>query len=573
MAHNDFFKEEFDNLATENVIGDPKGEVAYGYLRVSSSEQAEEGRSGLPRQIMHIHEVAVRHHLKIPWECIFADDHTGFEFRGRPALTRLRQEFKRSNRLAHTLVIEHLDRLSRNADWHQGFLLDEMQEYHLSVFFWKTFSSRIERAVMGAISQEGMEQEKQRMLEGRIMKAQSGRVTAKTRAYGYIFVDSEGKEGSKAKKDTYYAPHPKESEIMRLIFQKVAYEGMGTFALANYLQERVPPPAKYAYWQCTQLQLFIRNPLYKGQFIANRTKEIKVPAKNQRPNQPVKLVTKKVIRPKEEWIIVPVPPLVSPELWEAANRVLDKNAQMASRNGKLPYLLTGLLVCATCGCHYAGSSRYYRWKNSDQKSQYCCYRCCSRANLPSAHSKDIDCTQGQIERDKLEAMVWLCMCKALHEPQMLLDHLDRRLKTEEHQGIEQQIRFLERQLKEKDVEDDKLYKAYMADVFDAHEFAARRELVKEAKAKVGQELSTLYAQQVKQEDIEAMRALVISASQKALSGGLLVEMPFESKQQMLKLLVDRIVINTNERWFKIEGVLSGTFSLDGSIENIHVGTG
>lgn len=571
MASSDFFREEFDRLATEGCIGDPKGAFAYGYLRVSSSEQAEEGRSGLPRQMLHLHDVATRHHLKIPWELMFADDHTGFEFRGRPALTRLRQEFKKSNRSAHTLVIEHLDRLSRNADWHQGFLLDEMQEYHLSVLFWKSFSSRIERAVMGAISQEGMEQEKQRMLEGRILKAQSGRITAKTRAYGYIFVDSEGKESPKAKKETYYAPHPKEAEVIRLIFQKVAQEGMGTFALANYLQQHVAPPGKYAFWQCTQLQLFIRNPLYKGEFIANRTKEVRVPAKRQKPDQPVKLVTRKIERPQEEWIIVPVPPLVSPELWETANRVLDKNAQMASRNGKLPYLLTGLLVCATCECHYVGSSRYYRWKNSDQKSQYCCYRCCSRSNLPSAHRQEIDCTQGQIERDKLEDMVWRCICTALHEPQMLLDHLDRRLHTEEYRGIEQQIRFLERQLREKDTEDEKLYKAYMADVFDATEYAARRELVKEAKAKTGQALAALYAQQVKQDDIETLRTLVISASEKAKAGGLLLDMPFEAKQQMLKLLVDRILLNTNERWFQIEGVLSGTFSLDGAIENIHVG--
>ncbi len=32
--------------------------LAYGYIRVSGEQQAEEGRSGLPRQILHIHQVA-----------------------------------------------------------------------------------------------------------------------------------------------------------------------------------------------------------------------------------------------------------------------------------------------------------------------------------------------------------------------------------------------------------------------------------------------------------------------------------------------------------------------------------
>ena len=79
MASTDFFKEVFDGLATDGVIGDHRGEPAYCYLRVSTAGQAEEGRSGLPRQIMHVHQAAEQNSLKIPWELVFADDHTGFD--------------------------------------------------------------------------------------------------------------------------------------------------------------------------------------------------------------------------------------------------------------------------------------------------------------------------------------------------------------------------------------------------------------------------------------------------------------------------------------------------------------
>ena len=151
MAIAEFFKEVFDGLATNGVIGDPSGETTYCYLRVSSAGQAEEGRSGLPRQIMHVHQAAEQNGLKIPWELVFADDHTGFEFRDRPELMKLRQEYKSSNRRAHAIVMEYLDRLSRNADWHQGFLLEEMREYGLKVIFWQPFNSRIERAVIEAL--------------------------------------------------------------------------------------------------------------------------------------------------------------------------------------------------------------------------------------------------------------------------------------------------------------------------------------------------------------------------------------------------------------------------------------
>jgi len=185
----------------------------------------------------------------IPWDLVFADDHTGFEFEDRPALTRLRQEFKRSNRQVNAVIVENLDRLSRNADWHQGLLLNEMKEYGLRVVFWIQFNSRIERAVLGAISQEGMEQAKQRMAEGNIFKAKDGRVTARVPAYGYMFIDSEGKPSEKAKKDTHYAPNPDEAEVVKVIYSKVGVEGMSLRELCIYLEDRFTPPKQYSHWE------------------------------------------------------------------------------------------------------------------------------------------------------------------------------------------------------------------------------------------------------------------------------------------------------------------------------------
>ncbi len=182
MPNSDFFKPEFDKLATDGCIGNPTGEIAYAYIRVSGEEQADEGRSGLPRQIAHIHEAAKKHGYKIPWEMVFADDHTGFEFEGRPALERLRREHKLIHRRASVVVVEHIDRLSRNGDWHQGFLLDEMKRLGILPIFWKEFYSRIERVVLGVIAQEGMEAEIRRMTEGNLFKARSGRVTARVPA-------------------------------------------------------------------------------------------------------------------------------------------------------------------------------------------------------------------------------------------------------------------------------------------------------------------------------------------------------------------------------------------------------
>lgn len=570
MAHSEFFKEVFDQLATDGAIGDPHGIPAYSYLRVSSSGQAEEGRSGLPRQIMNVHEIASEKGLKVPWGFVFADDHTGFEFRERPQLSKLRQEFKNSKRRASAVVMENIDRLSRNADWHQGFLLDEMKQYGLEVVFWKSFSSRIERAVLGAISQEGMEEAKKRMADGNIYKAKDGRITARTPAYGYMFVDSEGNPGEKVKKDTHYTLNPDEAEVVRLIFEKVGIEGWSVRQLAPWLEERFSPPKNYVHWEPRQIALFIKNPVYKGEFIAHRYQNLKVVKKGATPDEPVKIVEKKVERPRDEWIIVPVPPIVSPELFQMANKMLEKNAQMGRRNARIPYLLTGLVKCATCNHTYVGGRKKKKGKKG-QVWTLCFYRCSGRFHRAPQVIQEIGCTQSQVSCSILETAVWSAVCKVLLEPEVLIASMEEDFAKGENAQINAEITFLEREIRGKDLEDEKLYRAYLADVFDENEFAARRRLLKESREKLEQELEDLRGRVLTRDQLEERKGLVLAMADHALESGLVMDAPFEIKQRIIKLVVDKIMLNVNEGWFRIEGVVRGKCRLNESIESTSVG--
>lgn len=566
MANPQFFKTEFDRLAAGGHIGDPAGRPGYCYMRVSSSGQAEEGRSGLPRQIQRIHEIAAKNGIYIPWELVFADDHTGFEFRDRPELNRLRQTFKQRERKADVVVIEYLDRLSRNADWHQGFLLDEMQEHGVEALFWKGFNSRIERAVMGAISQEGMERELQNMHEGTLNKARSGRVTAKSPNYGYVFVDAGGHPSAKVKKETYYAPHPEEAAIIQLIFQKIGVEHYTTRGLATWLEGRFPPPRNYKHWENRQVCLFVQNPVYKGEFVANRWEHAKVPAKYQRPGEPVQLVTKKMERPQEDWIIVPVPPLVSEELWDAANRTLTRNAQMARRNGKVQYLLTGLVNCACCGYALSGSRKNYHRQDGNITISRC-YRCTARANRVPVIRKKIGCTQTTVNADRLENAVWASVCHALLEPEALIAQLDEELSNGENAGLNRQIAFLHKQIRESADEDQKLYRAYLADVFDEQEFKARRTALKEREQLLKDELRKLEERCVSKEQIELDKALLRTVASQMRESGIALDAPYELRKKIIRMVVDKIIVDSATQTFELQGQIRGNFRLmdDGSI--------
>jgi len=536
-----FFKTEFDMLAINDALGHPNGELAYAYLRVSSSGQAEEGRSGLPRQIQHIHEAALDHRLKIPWECVFADDDSGFEFVERPELSRLRKEYRLEKRKAHAVVIEHLDRLSRNADWHQGYLLDEMTQFGLQTVFWKQFSSRIERVVMGAVAQDGMEQAKQRMAQGSILKAKSGRVTAKTPAYGYKFVDSFGNEGPTAKKDTHYGIREDEAEVIRYIYQKVL-EGLPLRRIAIMLEGKYQPPKRFTHWEPKMVELIVKRSLYKGEFIAHRSIEVKISAtSNPRSltESTGKTVTRKIQRPPEEWIIVPVPAIVDPEDWERANEIVAKN--LGRREPKTPFLLT------------------YLFSN---------YRCAGRKGRVPVVIEEIGCNQKQISTRKLDQAVWSVIYEVLLYPDIMIEALEKEFASEQNEQTRNQIEYLESQIRELKLEDEQLYKAYLADAFDENEYAEHRSLITSQLQKLQTEIDQLAEGLMTVDQFEERKQEILVLCQNAARSGLVFDAPFDVRQRIIHTIVEKITLNANEGWFEIEGVIKGQYLFDNSENNL-----
>jgi len=562
-----YFRTEFDALAINDALGHPTGELAYAYLRVSSSGQAEEGRSGLPRQLLHVHDAAVQHRLKIPWDHLFADDDSGFEFSDRPELSRLRQEYRSEKRRSHVVVIEHLDRLSRNADWHQGYLLDEMKQFGLRTIFWKQFSSRIERVVMGAVAQTGMENEKLRMAQGTLHKARDGRVTAKTPAYGYKLVDSFGNEGPAAKRDTHYGIREDEAQVVRYIFQKVL-EGYPLRRIAIMLEGNSPPPRRFSHWEPKMIEIIVKREVYKGEFIAHRSMQVKIPRTPRTAGitglNP-ETVLRKIQRPREEWIVVLVPALVSPEDWEQANHLISKNHRR--REAREPYLLTGLITCATCGYRYIGGRRVVISDQKKNKISHTRYRCASKAVRTPTISKKIGCDQKQVSMRILDHSIWCLIYEVLLNPQLLLDALDKEFNSEQNELLRNQVDFMNTQIRELKLEDEQLYKAYLADAFDETEYAEHR-------SHITNQIQTLYAETGRVEgnlisprQFEERRQEILAICQNAKNSGLVFDTPLEVRQRIIRTIVDKITLNANEGWFELEGVINGQYLFDSNRSN------
>jgi site-specific DNA recombinase len=133
-------------------------------------------------------------------------------------------------------------------------------------------------------------------------------------------------------------------DLVREIFERFA-AGDALRAIASDLNARgIPSPgAKWkprgrprGKWLVSALHSMLKNELYIGRDIWNRSQWIKDPDSGRR---------KRIERPECEWIIHEVEPVVDLDTW---NTVQARFRTNAGSGGKSKYLFSGLLVCGVC---------------------------------------------------------------------------------------------------------------------------------------------------------------------------------------------------------------------------------
>jgi len=93
-------------------------------------------------------------------------------------------------------------------------------------------------------------------------------------------------------------------------------------------------------------------------------------------------------------------------------------------------------------------------------------------------------------------------------------------------------------------------------VFDEVEYGAKRRELKTATEKIKLELKTLRVQLTTSADINLQKQIILKVAAQAKASGLLKDLPFDVQQQIIKMVVDRTIVNPTEDWFKLEGVIN-----------------
>ena len=176
--------------------------------------------------------------------------------------------------------------------------------------------------------------------------------------------------------------------------------------------------------------------------------------------------------PSEEWIEIPVPPIVDAAVFEAVRAQLEENRRRKRERQRGPcWLLQGLTVCRRCGYAYYGKTAP-RSRPYDTTNTLRYYRCTGADGY--RFSGKAVCNNGPVRGDQLEKVVWDQVRALLEEPHRVADEYRRRIaQARDGVAMPDEIIRLDRQMTSLRRGIDRLIDSYTEGVIDKAEFEPR----------------------------------------------------------------------------------------------------
>ncbi len=309
-------------------------EPAVLYARVSSEEQEKEGYS-IPAQLKLLREYADRKQLRIIKE--FIDTETAKQ-PGRPSfkemVTFLKTESKKkSDQKCHTILVEKTDRFYRNLK--DYITIDELG---VDIHFAKEgvvlspnshSSEKLMHGIKVLLAKNYIDNLSEEVRKGMKEKAEQGQPPSRA-PLGYCNVELDnGKRG--VAQDKEIAP------VIKRMFEQYA---TGRYSIAD-LAEMGKQEGLFAGREndrvVATLHTNLKNPFYYGEF-----------------------------RYKGKLYQGTYDPLISKELWEKVQEILQDRGTRKPRQVKHNFAFQNLIRCGHCGCALVGEI---------QKKKYIYYHC------------------------------------------------------------------------------------------------------------------------------------------------------------------------------------------------------
>jgi site-specific DNA recombinase len=357
----------------------------------------------------------------VPKEWLFEDEgHSGASL-ARPALERLRDLVAGVG--VDVVLCYSPDRLARKFAY-QALLIEEFTRAGTRVEFVKgprgdSPEDQLLVQFQGMFAEYEKAQIMERYRRGKAHRARAGSVNVLGGApFGYRYV-RKSPHAPAAYQIVEY-----EAALVRQLFMRYTDAGATIADLARWLGEQgaITRTGKTR-WDRSVVWGMLRNPAYAGQAVFGKTKAINESASVNRVARLAGRTTGRAIkvvdRPREEWVHIPVPAIISEDTFTRAGQRLADNKRFASRNCKVPSLLQGLAACAGCG--YA----YYRTSTRTTNKKIYYYRCLGSDDYRYEGGRV--CANKPVRADYLDQVVWDHITALLTDPALIRAEIDRRL--------------------------------------------------------------------------------------------------------------------------------------------------
>lgn len=245
--------------------------------------------------------------------------------------------------------------------------------------------SELRLTIMSSIAQDEVRKISERVRFGFKRAIEKGSVLGNNRIWGY-------------KKDNgKLVIVEEEAEIIREIFDMYVNQRLGMRVISRVLGEQGVKNSRNNDLATSTIRNIIANPKYKGYYCGNKTQKY-----DYRHN------ARKYIEP-EEWVMYEdkenVPPIVSEELWDRANMILNKRGNALKESAATGaytnrYKYSGKIICMEHKTSY--HHKMYKYKSGTKEVWQCkvySEKGRSACGSPTIYTAELDEVMKQICRD------------------------------------------------------------------------------------------------------------------------------------------------------------------------------
>lgn len=520
------------------------------YCRVSTQNQAEEGYSLETQEELCMKRAKELGHTLSNIKVYREEGRSGEDI-DRPKMNELREDT--ANGIIHKVIITDPDRLTRDLT-DKLIVCKEWDRQDVEIIFIDTEYQNTPEGQMffnmrSVFAQYELAQIRKRTIRGRLRAVEKDKkiMPMRTAPYGYDYNDGE------------LHINEKEAVFVNKIY-KWYLEGFTLREIGGKLFEEgaVPKLAQSKNFGATSIRRILTSEIYIGKYVYNKRETKKVWGERTASGKQRKTYQ---IRDESQWITVDIPPIIDEKTFSLAQNQKEKNIKKRG-NVKFNYLFKSMIRCKHCGRIWECTTYNGRVdKKTGEKKKYGVYRC---PNLnPKRYGDGIEkCESQSIRVDLLDKYMMNMIYDALGNREMF-EEAARELLINKDDGLDTEIMELEKHLKRKVDERDRVKRMYVvAQVITEDEMLNDMKKINQEITKITKEIDVLNRKKESQESsvitTEQIDTILDTIEEMFEND----EMSFEDKRELMELLIEEITIDAKGEkvGITVKGLLDDIYS-------------